>query len=209
MGKYLEKKGPSGTERGCLTTFRASRSRQARRDGWNVTPLLEIRGMLKVFSENLIRDPVAYTEHAMRDTVIRRDVLCALEGQGRTVRLWKFFASYKLISCLIVSVILIHVEAPILTSMQHPWHILLLKDLQEILLHLKRWLTGTDINFLTSYLSEDLWYKSRKYHATNTNVHVRQGITGILHLPASPELHLTIFHVWTKQIKQAEKGRAI
>jgi histone H4 len=45
----------------------------------------EIRGVLKVFLENLIRDTVIYTEHAHRKTVTALDVVYALKRQGRTL----------------------------------------------------------------------------------------------------------------------------
>ncbi|MBN3288710.1 H4 protein, partial [Polyodon spathula] len=45
----------------------------------------ETRGVLKVFLENVIRDAVAYTEHAKRKTVTAMDVEYALKRQGRTL----------------------------------------------------------------------------------------------------------------------------
>jgi histone H4 len=45
----------------------------------------EIRGVLKVFLENVIRDAVTYTEHAKHKTVTAFDVVCALKRQGRTL----------------------------------------------------------------------------------------------------------------------------
>ena len=45
----------------------------------------ETRGVLKIFSENAIRDVVTYTEHARRMTVIAIDVVYALKRQGRTL----------------------------------------------------------------------------------------------------------------------------
>ena len=45
----------------------------------------EVRGILKVFLENVIRDAVTYTEHARRKTVINLDVVYALKRQGRTL----------------------------------------------------------------------------------------------------------------------------
>lgn len=45
----------------------------------------EIRGVLKVFLEQLIRDAVVYTEHAQRKTVTAMDVVYALKRQGRTL----------------------------------------------------------------------------------------------------------------------------
>ena len=45
----------------------------------------EVRGVLKVFLENVIRDAVTYTEHAKRKTVTVGDVIFALKRQGRTL----------------------------------------------------------------------------------------------------------------------------
>ena len=45
----------------------------------------EVRGVLKVFLENVIRDAVTYTEHARRKTVTAMDVVYALKRQGRTL----------------------------------------------------------------------------------------------------------------------------
>ena len=45
----------------------------------------EVRGVLKVFLENVIRDSVTYTEHARRKTVSAKDVVYALKQQGRTL----------------------------------------------------------------------------------------------------------------------------
>ncbi len=42
-----------------------------RRDEW--LGLLAVRGVLKVFLENVIRDAVTYTEHAKRKTVTAMD----------------------------------------------------------------------------------------------------------------------------------------
>ncbi|MGH0120428.1 UNVERIFIED_CONTAM: hypothetical protein FKN15_054764 [Acipenser sinensis] len=50
-----------------------------------VNQLLETRGVLKVFLENVIRDAVTYTEHAKRKTVTGMDVVYALKRQGRTL----------------------------------------------------------------------------------------------------------------------------
>ncbi|QWW21890.1 hypothetical protein CA7LBN_000636 [Candidozyma auris] len=44
----------------------------------------EVRGVLKSFLENVIRDAVTYTEHAKRKTVTSLDVVYALKRQGRT-----------------------------------------------------------------------------------------------------------------------------
>ncbi|XP_041047587.1 histone H4-like [Carcharodon carcharias] len=45
----------------------------------------EVRGVLKVFLENVIRDSVTYTEHAKRKTVTAMDVVYTLKRQGRTL----------------------------------------------------------------------------------------------------------------------------
>ncbi|XP_076035700.1 histone H4-like [Oratosquilla oratoria] len=45
----------------------------------------ETSGVLKVFHENVIRDAVAYMEHAKRKTVTAMDVIYILKRQGRTL----------------------------------------------------------------------------------------------------------------------------
>ncbi len=45
----------------------------------------EVRGTLKVFLENVIRDSVTYTEHARRKTVTAMDVVYAPKRQGKTL----------------------------------------------------------------------------------------------------------------------------
>ena len=45
----------------------------------------EIRGVLRHFLEDVIRDSVTYTEHARRKTVTAMDVVYALKRQGRTL----------------------------------------------------------------------------------------------------------------------------
>jgi len=45
----------------------------------------EIRGTLKMFMENIIRDALVYTEYARRKTVHVYDVIHALKRQGRTL----------------------------------------------------------------------------------------------------------------------------
>ena len=45
----------------------------------------EVRGILRVFLQNIIRDAVTYTEHARRKTVTNLDVVLALKRQGRTL----------------------------------------------------------------------------------------------------------------------------
>ena len=44
---------------------------------------VEIRGIRKVFIENVIGDAVTYTEHIKRKTVIAMDFVHALKSQGR------------------------------------------------------------------------------------------------------------------------------
>ncbi|KOB88881.1 histone H4-1, partial [Plasmodium falciparum Dd2] len=45
----------------------------------------EIRGVLKVFLENVIKDSIMYTEHAKRKTVTAMDIVYSLKRQGRTL----------------------------------------------------------------------------------------------------------------------------
>ena len=45
----------------------------------------ETRDVLKVFLENVIRDSVTYTTHALRKTVTAMDVVRALKLQGKTI----------------------------------------------------------------------------------------------------------------------------
>nr|PVC52886.1 histone H4 [Theileria orientalis] len=45
----------------------------------------EVRGVLKVFLENVVKDSVTYTEHARRKTVTAMDVVYSLKRQGRTL----------------------------------------------------------------------------------------------------------------------------
>jgi histone H4 len=45
----------------------------------------ETRGVLKIFLESVIKDAIAYTEHARRKTVTAMDVVYALKRQGRTL----------------------------------------------------------------------------------------------------------------------------
>ncbi|CAF0862388.1 unnamed protein product [Rotaria sordida] len=62
--------------------------RLARRDGVKrISGLLyeEVRGVLKIFLENVIRDAVTYTEHAKRKIVTAIHVVYTLKRQGRTL----------------------------------------------------------------------------------------------------------------------------
>lgn len=43
------------------------------------------RETLKSFIENVLRDSIAYTEHAKRKTVTAMDIVYALKRQGRTL----------------------------------------------------------------------------------------------------------------------------
>lgn len=43
----------------------------------------EVRGVIKVFLEQVIRDAVTYTEHAKRKTVTELDIVYALKRQGK------------------------------------------------------------------------------------------------------------------------------
>lgn len=45
----------------------------------------EVRASLKVFMQDVLRDAVAYTEHAKRKTVTALDVVYALKRHGRTL----------------------------------------------------------------------------------------------------------------------------
>ena len=45
----------------------------------------EIRVVLKIFLENVIRDAIHYTEHANRKTVTAMDVVYSLKRQGRII----------------------------------------------------------------------------------------------------------------------------
>lgn len=45
----------------------------------------EVRGLLKTFLENTLRDALVYTEHAKRKTVTAMDVVYSLKCQGRTL----------------------------------------------------------------------------------------------------------------------------
>ena len=66
----------------------ASIRRLARRGGVKRMSWLvyhDVRGVLKSFLENVIRDSLSYTEHARRKTVTGMDVVYALKRQGRTM----------------------------------------------------------------------------------------------------------------------------
>lgn len=45
----------------------------------------EMRGVLKCYMENLLRDAITYTEHAHRKTVIAADIVYALKRRGITM----------------------------------------------------------------------------------------------------------------------------
>lgn len=62
--------------------------RLARRGGVKRLSVLmheETRGVLLVFLEDIIRDSIAFTEHARRKTVTAMDVVYALKRQGRAL----------------------------------------------------------------------------------------------------------------------------
>jgi len=66
----------------------ASIRRLARRGGVKRISVLvydEVRAVLKVYMENVLRDAVTFTEHANRKTVKTIDVLHALKRQGTTL----------------------------------------------------------------------------------------------------------------------------
>jgi histone H4 len=72
----------------CLGITKPAIRRLARRGGVKrISGLIyeEVRGVLKIFLENVIRDAVTYTEHAKRKTVTAMDVVYALKRQGRTL----------------------------------------------------------------------------------------------------------------------------
>ncbi|KAK7684737.1 hypothetical protein QCA50_011979 [Cerrena zonata] len=62
----------------------------------------EVRGVLKSFLENVIRDAVTYTEHAKRKTVTSLDVVYALKRQDRNLN--RFNALNRF--CLIFNVLI-------------------------------------------------------------------------------------------------------
>ena len=47
--------------------------------------IFQIRAVLRVFLENVMKDAVTYTEHAKRKTVMATDVVYALKRQGKTL----------------------------------------------------------------------------------------------------------------------------
>jgi histone H4 len=49
------------------------------------TVYAEIRGIVKVFVENTLRDTIVFTEYANRRTVTALDVVHALKRRGRTL----------------------------------------------------------------------------------------------------------------------------
>ena len=72
----------------CIGITKPAIRRLARRGGVKrISGLIyeEVRGVLKIFLENVIRDAVTYTEHAKRKTVTAMDVVYALKRQGRTL----------------------------------------------------------------------------------------------------------------------------
>eukprot|EP01018_Ginkgo_biloba_P018545 Gb_03274 [translate_table: standard] len=80
----LPPRGAKRHRKAFRTTSRVSPSPpfDARRGGVkriNALIYEEIRGVLKIFLENVIRDAVTYTEHARRKTVTAMDVVYALK----------------------------------------------------------------------------------------------------------------------------------
>ena len=45
----------------------------------------EVRGVLKIWLEKVIRDAITYTDHARRQTVTAMDIVYALKRQGETL----------------------------------------------------------------------------------------------------------------------------
>lgn len=45
----------------------------------------EIRGITKVYLENVLKDAIAYTEHARRKTITAMDIVYALKRQGKSI----------------------------------------------------------------------------------------------------------------------------
>ena len=45
----------------------------------------EIRGITKVYLENVLKDAIAYTEHARRKTINAMDIVYALKRQGKSI----------------------------------------------------------------------------------------------------------------------------
>jgi hypothetical protein len=45
----------------------------------------EMRVVVKIFLENVLRDAISYTEHAKRKTVTAMDIVYALKRQGRSI----------------------------------------------------------------------------------------------------------------------------
>jgi len=77
--KKLVRGTSSGVTRGAIR-------RLARRGGAKRLSALiydEVRGCLKNFVERVVRDAVAYTEHAKRKTVSASDVVQSLKKSGR------------------------------------------------------------------------------------------------------------------------------
>ena len=84
-GTKRVKKVLSGNLRGVT---KGSLRRPARRSGVKrISGLVyeEARGVLKGFGERVVRDSVAYTEHARRRTVSAGDVVNALRKSGRAI----------------------------------------------------------------------------------------------------------------------------
>ena len=46
---------------------------------------VEVRGILRIFLKNVLRDAISYSEHAQRKTVTAMDVVHALKRRGNTL----------------------------------------------------------------------------------------------------------------------------
>ncbi|KAJ3524472.1 hypothetical protein NMY22_g10981 [Coprinellus aureogranulatus] len=70
-----------GTAKPCI--HRLARRGGVKRISGLIHP--ETRGAIKIMLEDVLRDTVAYTEHAKRQTVTALDVVYALKRSGRTL----------------------------------------------------------------------------------------------------------------------------
>lgn len=67
----------------------------------------EIRGVLKSFLENVIKDSVTYTEHARRKTVTAMDIVYALKRQGELSDCISVLCVISLAQCLFLCFLLL------------------------------------------------------------------------------------------------------
>ena len=92
-GKGLGKGGAKRHRKVCIDNMsccltKPAIRRLARRGGVKrISGLMyeEIKGVLMVFLERVLRDALTYSEHARRKTVTALDVVHALKRQGRTL----------------------------------------------------------------------------------------------------------------------------